>query len=258
MTAFDRGIKKNETNQSNKNILTPHPTPTKSQAISGCSPIFSFFSIKMTPYTNVSCGGKALQREAHIPYFLWHVAKTGLPLFSANQALLSLLLGYNTGHIPAGCLTYIPVLLEESHFGWFVQSTPRIVIFQISHGSSGWKHSNDFNLNTFKTNQPVPWSGHLCCTYCLRVHFASHECQQISVSHCDCTVCLLICKTESNRNETVKGATTMWASLQITGQQMVPEVRAIKKTSARGHPKPRGSWATLQHRPSQHWSLPES
>lgn len=114
----------------------------------------------MTPYTNVSYGGgKALQREAHIPFSLWHVAKTGLPLFSANQALLYLL-GCNTGHIPAGCLTYIPVLLDESHFGWFVLSTPRIVIFQISHGNVGWKHSNDFNLNTFKTNQAAPWSGH--------------------------------------------------------------------------------------------------
>lgn len=169
----------------------------------------------MTPYTNVSYGGgKALQREAHIPFFLWHVAKTGLPLFSANQALLYLL-GCNTGHIPAECLTYIPVLLDESHFGWFVLSTPRIVIFQISHGSVGWKHSNVFKLSTFKTNQAAPWSGHLCCTYSLRVHFASHECQQISVSHCDCTVCLLIWKTQDERrfklrNETVTGATTTW------------------------------------------------
>lgn len=165
----------------------------------------------MTPYTNVSYEGKALQREAHIASFLWPLAKPGLPLFSANQALLHLLLGYSTGYIPAGCLRYIPVL-DPSHFGWF-QSTPRILIFQISHGSFGWKHPNDSHLNTFKTNQPVPCSGHLCCTYCLRVHFASHECQQISVSHCDCTICLLICKTEVEwslklRNGTFTGATT--------------------------------------------------
>lgn len=71
----------------------------------------------MTPYTNVSYEGKALQREAHIPSFLWHVAKTGLPLFSANRALLYFLLGHHTGYIPAGCLRYVPVLPDESHFG---------------------------------------------------------------------------------------------------------------------------------------------
>lgn len=82
--------------------------------------------------------------------------------------------------------------------------------------AAGWKHSNDFNLNTFKTNQSVPWSCHLCHTYCLRVHFASHECQQISISHCDSTICLLICKIGVEwrfklRHETVTGATTTWS-----------------------------------------------
>lgn len=148
-----RGIKKDikPTNQPTKDPPNSPPNSKKWQVFSGCSRQFLLSSIKMTPYTNVSYGGKALQRKTHIPSFSWHFAKAGLPLFSANQALLYLLLGYHTGHIPAGYLTHIPVLLDESHFEWFVQSTPRIVTFQISHGSFGWKHSNDFNLNTFKT-----------------------------------------------------------------------------------------------------------
>lgn len=214
MIAFGIQRNKKKWNQPNKKPQTPHPTTTNNPRHSVDAHLNFYLAASRWLLTLMSA--KALQREAHISSFLRHIAKNGLPLFSANQALLYPLLGYSTGHIPAGCLTYIPVLLDESHFGWFVLSTPRIVIFQISHGSFGWKHWNVFNLNTFKTNQPAPWPGHLCCTYCLRVHFASHECQQVSVSHCDCTICLLICKTGVEwrfklRNETVTGATTTWS-----------------------------------------------
>lgn len=104
----------------------------------------------------------------------------------------------------------------------------------MSHGSFGGDLFKLFQLKHTQnkhTNKSVLLSSHLCYTYCLRIHFASHESQQIRVSHCNCTICLLICKIEW----TMKIQTERWNSNKSCNCRQNPLVLQVSKMVSEVH-----------------------